>query len=161
MCMSTKTLQSLPFELLNGIFGTSPVKWYTTSTVQWQGTTAWTTSLGRCLASGQTTHGAQQHECFTEPIRQWLGQTPVSSTYQFLTASARSAAAVNVVNDGAERAIKLATDFVEVAPSDEHFQNVLQVVEKDRKDNPNLRRTRHSSDYRTVFLCQWLCQWQH
>jgi len=62
------------------------------------------------------------------------------------TASARSAAAVNVVNNGAERGIKLATDFVEVARSDEHFQNVLQVVEKDRKDNPNLRRTCHSSD---------------
>jgi len=51
---------------------------------------------------------------------------------------------VIAVNDGAERGIKLATDFVEVARSDEHFQNVLQVVEKDRKDNPNLRRKRHT-----------------
>ena len=148
--MSTKTLQSLPFELLNGIFGTSPVKWYTTSTVLFSDKVPLPErqALADALlqTSGQTTHGAQQHECFTEPIRQWLGQTPVSSTYQFLTASARSAAAVNVVNDGAERGIKLATDFVEVAPSDEHFQNVLQVVEKDRKDNPNLRRMRHSSD---------------
>lgn len=53
--------------------------------------------------------------------------------------SVQNAAAVNVVNDGAERGVKLATDFVDTARSDEHFQNVLQVVEHDRKRNPNLR----------------------
>ena len=56
--------------------------------------------------------------------------------------SAKNVAAVNVVNDCAERGVKLASDFVETARSDEHFQNVLQVVEKDRKDAPNLRRKR-------------------
>ena len=35
--------------------------------------------------------------------------------------------------------MKIATDFADDARSDEHFQNVLQVVEQDRKANPNLR----------------------
>ena len=56
--------------------------------------------------------------------------------------SAENVAAVNVVNNCAERGVKLASDFVEAARSDEHFQNILQVVEKDRKDTPNLRRKR-------------------
>jgi len=56
--------------------------------------------------------------------------------------SAKNVAAVNVVNDCAERGVKLASDFVDTARSVEHFQNVLQVVEKDRKDAPNLRRKR-------------------
>jgi len=51
--------------------------------------------------------------------------------------SAKNVAAVNVVNDCAERGVKLASDFVDTARSVEHFQNVLQVVEKDRKDAPN------------------------
>ena len=43
-------------------------------------------------------------------------------------ASAANVAAVNVVNDGAERGTKLSTDFVDAARSDQHFQNVLPVV---------------------------------
>ena len=46
-------------------------------------------------------------------------------------ASAANVAAVNVANDGTERGIKLSTDFLDAARSDEHFQNVLQVVEQD------------------------------
>jgi len=51
---------------------------------------------------------------------------------------------VNVANDGKERGIKLSTDFLDAARSDEHFQNVLQVVEQDRQAAPNLRQTRHT-----------------
>lgn len=54
--------------------------------------------------------------------------------------SAENVAAVNVVNDCAERGVKLASDFVDTARSDEHFQNILQVIEKDRQDHPNLCR---------------------
>ena len=56
--------------------------------------------------------------------------------------SAANVDAVNVVNDGAERGVQLVSDFVETARSEDHFQNVLQVVEKDRRDNPNLRHKR-------------------
>ena len=47
--------------------------------------------------------------------------------------------AINVVNDSAERNLKLSTDFIGSARSEEHYQNVLQVVEADRKEKPNLR----------------------
>ena len=42
-------------------------------------------------------------------------------------------AAVNVVNDCAERGVKLSSDFIDTARSDEHFQRVLKVMEDDRK----------------------------
>ena len=47
---------------------------------------------------------------------------------------------INVVNDPAERAVKMTTDFLPKAKSEMHFQNVLQVVEQDRKNQPNLRK---------------------
>ena len=56
-------------------------------------------------------------------------------------ASAANVTAVNVVNDGAERGIKLSADFLDAACSDQHFQNVLQVVEQDRQAAQNLRHT--------------------
>ena len=42
-------------------------------------------------------------------------------------------------NDPAERGVKLSADFVSVERGEEHFQNVLQVVEKERTEMPNLR----------------------
>ncbi|CAK6965885.1 uncharacterized protein LOC117544294 [Scomber scombrus] len=48
--------------------------------------------------------------------------------------------AVNVVNDCAERGVKLTSDFVAVARKEQHLQNVLQAVEHDRSQQPNLRR---------------------
>ncbi|KAJ4939198.1 hypothetical protein JOQ06_028654 [Pogonophryne albipinna] len=48
--------------------------------------------------------------------------------------------AMNVVNDCAERGIKLTSDFVAVARKEQHLQNVLQAVEHDRSQQPNLRR---------------------
>ena len=49
---------------------------------------------------------------------------------------------VKVLNDSAERAVKLTTDFIDKARSEDHFQNILQVVEKERKTTPDLRRKR-------------------
>lgn len=40
---------------------------------------------------------------------------------------------MTVANDGVEQGVKLESDFVETARSEEHFHNVLQVVEKDRR----------------------------
>ncbi|KAJ4931376.1 hypothetical protein JOQ06_025673 [Pogonophryne albipinna] len=48
--------------------------------------------------------------------------------------------AMNVVNDCAERGVKLTSDFVAVARKEQHLQNVLQAVEHDRSQQPNLRR---------------------
>lgn len=47
---------------------------------------------------------------------------------------------INVVNDGAERGVKLTSDFLSSAKTEEHYQNVLQVVEEDRRMKPNLRK---------------------
>lgn len=48
--------------------------------------------------------------------------------------------AINVVNDSAERGVKLSSDFLAAARGEEHYQNVLQVVEENRKMRPNLRK---------------------
>lgn len=66
------------------------------------------------------------------PVTEW----DTNDAYMY---SAENVKAINVVNDAAERGVKLATDFVDTARSDKHFQNILQVVENDRKNNPNLR----------------------
>ena len=47
---------------------------------------------------------------------------------------------LNFVNDSTERWVKLSTDYVSAAKGEEHFQNVLQVVEDNRKMKPNLRK---------------------
>ena len=47
--------------------------------------------------------------------------------------------AVSVVKYGADYGVKLASDFVDTARDDEHFQNVLQIMEQDRRAAPNLR----------------------
>ncbi|KAJ8403338.1 hypothetical protein AAFF_G00351100 [Aldrovandia affinis] len=46
--------------------------------------------------------------------------------------------AINVVNDCAERGVRLTSDFVATARSEQHQQNVLQAVEYDRSKQPNL-----------------------
>ena len=40
-------------------------------------------------------------------------------------------AAINMVNDCAERAVKLSSDFITAARSENHYQHILQVVEED------------------------------
>lgn len=46
--------------------------------------------------------------------------------------------AMNVVTDCAERGVKLTSDFVAVARKEQHLQNVLQAVEHDCNQQPNL-----------------------
>ena len=53
---------------------------------------------------------------------------------------------IKVLNDSAERAVKLTTDFIDKARSEDHFQNILQVVEKERKTTPDLRKRRKITD---------------
>ena len=44
-----------------------------------------------------------------------------------------------VVNDAAERGVKLAYDFVDAAKSEGRYQNILQVVENSRAEKPDQR----------------------
>ena len=52
-------------------------------------------------------------------------------------------AAINVVNDCAELGVKLSSDFITAARSENHYQHILQVVEEDRRCLPNLRKLKH------------------
>ena len=45
-----------------------------------------------------------------------------------------------VVNDAAERGVKLCHDFLDSARKEDRLQDILQVVENDRSANPNQRR---------------------
>ena len=66
-------------------------------------------------------------------LEQW-GSHP---TYQLSAANIR---AVVVVNDCAERGVKLGSDFLSSARDERIYQATLQVVEKDRKGRPDLRK---------------------
>lgn len=70
----------------------------------------------------------------TEDVAAW----PSSATYQSSLINLRT---LNLVNDCAERGVKLSSDFLSSAKGEEHYQNVLQVVEQDRKRQQNLRRS--------------------
>ena len=73
------------------------------------------------------------HKFLTEEVESW----PVSPAYN---SSLANVAAVNVINDFAERGVKLSSDFLSAAKTERHYQNVLQVVEEDRRQRPNLRK---------------------
>ena len=73
------------------------------------------------------------HKFLEEPVAAW----PESSDYQH---SLRNIDALNVVNDCAERGVKLSTDYLSASKSEDHYQDVLQVVEESRRSVPNLRK---------------------
>lgn len=78
-------------------------------------------------------------EFLTEKVDNW----PHSPAYQ---SSAVNVEAINVVNDCAERGVKLSSDFLTASKTEEHYQNVLQVVEQDRKSMPNLRKRKSDTN---------------
>ena len=55
------------------------------------------------------------------------------------------------VNDFAERAVKLTSDFSKAARGEDHFQNVLQAVCADRQAKPNLRRKKEAKGKKWTF----------
>lgn len=75
----------------------------------------------------------------TEDVHDWSN----SPAYQDSSDNVR---AINVINDCAERGVKLSSDFLDAARSEEHYQNVLQVVEQDRRNMPNLRKRKSNDD---------------
>ena len=51
-----------------------------------------------------------------------------------------------VVNDAAERGVKLCHDFLDSARKEERLQDVLQVVENDRAAIPNQRQNKEEAE---------------
>ena len=50
--------------------------------------------------------------------------------------------AINVVNDSAERCIKFSSNFLHAVKMEDQYQNILQVVDRDRIQHPNIRTRR-------------------
>ncbi|KAK5905378.1 hypothetical protein CesoFtcFv8_006850 [Champsocephalus esox] len=75
-------------------------------------------------------------ECMSLDVKEW-------ATNDAFKKSEVNVCAMNVVNDCAERGVKLTSDFVPVARKEQHLQNVLQAVEHDRSQQPNLHRCKH------------------
>jgi len=73
------------------------------------------------------------------PVENWDG----NDAFQ---AGKAKASSINVVNDCAERGVKLTSDFVEAARTERHLQNVLQAVEHDRAKTPNLCISKRTVD---------------
>ena len=68
-----------------------------------------------------------------ESVKDWAA----SPTYQAAKAAVKN---LPVVNDAAERGVKITSDFIDSARNEERFQTVLQVVENDRRKVPNQRK---------------------
>jgi hypothetical protein len=49
--------------------------------------------------------------------------------------------AINVINDAAERGVKMSADFIGSARNETNYQNTLQVVQENRRLVPNLRKS--------------------
>lgn len=73
-----------------------------------------------------------------QPVEAW----PTNTSYQ----SAKSViSSLKVVNDCAERGVKLGADFLKSAKIEKRYQDVLQTVENDRKMIHNLRKRNTST----------------
>ena len=58
----------------------------------------------------------------------------------------------HVVNEAAERGVKLCYDFLEAAKTENRFQQILQVVENNRFCVPNQRNRSSLSNQKSWFL---------
>ena len=58
---------------------------------------------------------------------------------------------LKIVNDAAERRVKLGSDFLGTAKLEDRYQNILQVIENERKCLPNQRKRKKVST-KTWFL---------
>ena len=74
-------------------------------------------------------------EFLEESVDTWEG----SASYQAAKAAVKN---LPVVNDGSERGVKMTSEFLDHAKTEERFQTTLQVAENDRKAVPN-KRKRH------------------
>ena len=72
----------------------------------------------------------------TEFLNQPMASWPTSPSYMKAESVVKS---MHVVNDAAERGVKLGSDFLDCAKIEEHYQDILQVAENDRHRVPNQR----------------------
>ena len=73
-----------------------------------------------------------ESEFLKYPSSEWSNR----SSYQY---AKKVVDAIQVVNDAAERGVKLASDYLDSAKIEENYQNILQVVENHRHLKPNQR----------------------
>ena len=59
---------------------------------------------------------------------------------------------MKVLNDAAERGVKMCTDFNDVAKTEEWYQNYLQIVELDRKIVPDQRNASHMQGWKILLF---------
>ena len=94
-----------------------------------------TTSLAD-LANADCWFGLYQLDIDPSFLALGVEEWTTSEAFQVGVANVR---AINVVNDCAERGVKLTSDFVTAARGEQHLQNVLQAIEHDRSEQPKLR----------------------
>lgn len=61
---------------------------------------------------------------------------------------------IQVVNEAAERGVKLCNDFLGVTKNEQRFQEALQVVESSRKQIPDQRKVSSAKPEKCWFLVQ-------
>ena len=74
-----------------------------------------------------------ESQFLTEDVSNWSSR----NDYQ---AAMTNIEALNVINNCAERGVKLSTDFLSTSKTEERNQNVFQVVEEDRRRQSNLHK---------------------
>ena len=75
----------------------------------------------------------------SEDVDRWPGEQ------SFLSSKAKTSA-LNVINDNAKSGVKLSSDYLDTARSEEQYQNILQIVEESRNQLPNLRNRKSPAD---------------
>ena len=85
------------------------------------------------------------HEFLHAPADQWAENEEYKSMKEIVEN-------LQVVNEAAERGVKLCHDFLGVTQSEKRFQDVLQVVESSRKHVPNQRKLSSASQKKSWFL---------
>ena len=68
-----------------------------------------------------------------KPVKEWEEDDGYSFERNFI-------GTLRVCNVSAQRGVKLVADFLHLAKKEENLQNYVQVVEKDRRKVPNLRK---------------------
>ena len=73
------------------------------------------------------------YEFLDHPVEEWSS----NDCYQDCK---KVVSSLSIVNDGAERGVKLAHENIDKARKEDNFQNILQVIENDRKSKENQRK---------------------
>jgi len=97
------------------------------------------------LIHGITSHHSQQQNIMKIDLSFLHKSVDTWNNEPSFTAAEYKISHFKVVNDAAERGVKLAHDFLPSAQLEERYQNVLQVAENARKALPNQRNRKVNS----------------